>query len=267
MQDLPTARGPRPAPRAAPQPAPRSSRGEAARLRRVVERDMASLRPGEPRGWWLREALAADPGEPCPPPARDATADVVIVGGGFTGLWTAWWLTEHAPGHAGRPARGGHRGRRRLRPERRVRDRLVGPPAHPGRALRPEGGLAIADALAEAPAAIGEWTRAHGVDAWFTPGGSILAASSPAQEGGWSAIVAAPRRWVTDAVPRSSRRPRSAPPVPRRCSAAGCSPRPTPPSSRPAWPAGSVASCWSAASSSTRGRASSACAARVTACA
>lgn len=31
--------------------------------------------------------------------ALDATAsfDVAIVGGGFTGLWTAWWLLQHAP--------------------------------------------------------------------------------------------------------------------------------------------------------------------------
>jgi FAD dependent oxidoreductase len=76
---------------------PAPPRGERARLRRLVARDMETLPPGERRGWWLREALDADPGEPCPPPSRDATADVVIIGGGYTGLWTAWWLTEHAP--------------------------------------------------------------------------------------------------------------------------------------------------------------------------
>ena len=43
--------------------------GTAARLRRLVERDMAGLAPGERRGWWLREALADDPGVPCPPPS------------------------------------------------------------------------------------------------------------------------------------------------------------------------------------------------------
>ena len=46
----------------------------------------------EPRlpSWWLEQALAAE-GNPPPAPALsgDATADVAIVGGGYTGLWTA----------------------------------------------------------------------------------------------------------------------------------------------------------------------------------
>jgi hypothetical protein len=67
-------------------------------LRAIVERDLEGLEPGAQRGWWLREAIDADPGGPCPPPATDATTDVVIVGGGFTGLWTAWWLLEREPG-------------------------------------------------------------------------------------------------------------------------------------------------------------------------
>jgi glycine/D-amino acid oxidase-like deaminating enzyme len=48
---------------------------------------------------WLEEALAGEPPDqaqaaPEPVPAR---ADVVIVGGGFTGLWTAIWLREQDP--------------------------------------------------------------------------------------------------------------------------------------------------------------------------
>ncbi len=54
----------------------------------------------EPRlpAWWLEQALAAE-GNPPPAPAlsADATADVVIVGGGYTGLWTALALRERAP--------------------------------------------------------------------------------------------------------------------------------------------------------------------------
>ena len=69
----------------------------ASRLRRLVERDMATLEPGARRGWWLREALDHEPGMPCPPPTGDETADVVVVGGGFTGLWTAWWLLQRDP--------------------------------------------------------------------------------------------------------------------------------------------------------------------------
>src|SRR5215203_5820642 len=70
----------------------------ASRLRRLVERDLETLEPGARRGWWLREALDHDPGASCPPPAGDATTDVVVVGGGFTGLWTAWWLLERDQG-------------------------------------------------------------------------------------------------------------------------------------------------------------------------
>jgi glycine/D-amino acid oxidase-like deaminating enzyme len=54
----------------------------------------------EPRlpSWWLEQALAAegDP-PPAPAPAGDTTADVAIVGGGYTGLWTALALRERAP--------------------------------------------------------------------------------------------------------------------------------------------------------------------------
>jgi NADPH-dependent 2,4-dienoyl-CoA reductase/sulfur reductase-like enzyme len=39
--------------------------------------------------WWLEDALARG-GDPAPPAlVADATADVAIVGGGYTGLWTA----------------------------------------------------------------------------------------------------------------------------------------------------------------------------------
>jgi glycine/D-amino acid oxidase-like deaminating enzyme len=51
-----------------------------------------------PESWWLEQALAAE-GNPPPAPALsgDATADVAIVGGGYTGLWTALALGERAP--------------------------------------------------------------------------------------------------------------------------------------------------------------------------
>jgi glycine/D-amino acid oxidase-like deaminating enzyme len=56
-----------------------------------------ALTPGVQRSWWLREALAEDPGATCSPLAKDTTSDVVIIGGGFTGLWTAYFLTETNP--------------------------------------------------------------------------------------------------------------------------------------------------------------------------
>jgi glycine/D-amino acid oxidase-like deaminating enzyme len=50
----------------------------------------------EPRlpSWWLEDALAAEETEPAPPPAGDSSVDVAIVGGGYTGLWTALALRE-----------------------------------------------------------------------------------------------------------------------------------------------------------------------------
>jgi glycine/D-amino acid oxidase-like deaminating enzyme len=48
--------------------------------------------------WWLEDALARE-GDPAPAPALAgaATADVAIVGGGYTGLWTALALREREP--------------------------------------------------------------------------------------------------------------------------------------------------------------------------
>jgi len=54
--------------------------------------------PDQGRSWWLREALADDAGEPAPPLEGDTSADVVILGAGYTGMWTALHLTELDPG-------------------------------------------------------------------------------------------------------------------------------------------------------------------------
>ena len=45
-------------------------------------------------GWWIAEA-----GAPAPLPAltADVDADVVVIGGGFTGMWSAWHLLEADP--------------------------------------------------------------------------------------------------------------------------------------------------------------------------
>ncbi|MDH4346122.1 MAG: FAD-binding oxidoreductase, partial [Thermoleophilia bacterium] len=48
-------------------------------------------------GWWLEDAREATPVEPAPALAGDTTGDVVIVGGGYLGLWTAWQLKQLEP--------------------------------------------------------------------------------------------------------------------------------------------------------------------------
>ena len=58
------------------------------------------------RSWWLREALAAEaataPGHlaasAAPPLRGTTTADVVVIGGGYTGLWTAYPPDRAGPG-------------------------------------------------------------------------------------------------------------------------------------------------------------------------
>ncbi|HEX6140748.1 MAG TPA: FAD-dependent oxidoreductase, partial [Candidatus Limnocylindria bacterium] len=59
-----------------------------------------ALRPGRGvRSPWLREALALeDDPAPLPGPSGDGSCDVAIVGGGYTGLWTAYQLLRRAPG-------------------------------------------------------------------------------------------------------------------------------------------------------------------------
>ncbi|TSJ64077.1 FAD-dependent oxidoreductase [Starkeya sp. 3C] len=48
--------------------------------------------------WWLSEALASEgSARPAPPLAGDVRTDVAIVGGGFTGLWTALALRSRRP--------------------------------------------------------------------------------------------------------------------------------------------------------------------------
>ena len=51
----------------------------------------------QPRSFWLEEALRVDPGASCPALRGDTTCDACIVGGGFSGLWTAYELGERDP--------------------------------------------------------------------------------------------------------------------------------------------------------------------------
>jgi glycine/D-amino acid oxidase-like deaminating enzyme len=151
--------------------------------------------PPSPRtSYWLREALAAEPGEPCPPLSRDIEADVVVLGGGYTGLWTAWFLTERAPGV------------RVVLLEREVCG--WGASGRNGgflsgwwdelhdlvRRYGEDAALASARASAESVHAIGQWCRTNGADAWYRPAGYVEVASSPAQDGAWRASADACRR-------------------------------------------------------------------------
>jgi glycine/D-amino acid oxidase-like deaminating enzyme len=139
-------------------------------------------------GYWLAEA----PGVEAAPQlvgARDA--DVVVVGGGYTGMWAAWHVKQ-------------------LEPEAKVvlleADRCgFGPSGRNGGFcnlmwfslpnMRQRWGdaeaLAVARAAEGAAAGIGEFCAAEGVDAWFRPGGYLQVSTAEAHDGVWAAALAA----------------------------------------------------------------------------
>jgi glycine/D-amino acid oxidase-like deaminating enzyme len=141
-----------------------------------------ALTPGAQRSWWLREALDQDPGEACPSLSKDITADVVIVGGGFTGLWTAYFLSLARPelgivvleqdicggGPSGR--NGGFASG--WWDELDGLTHLFGGEAA-GRACR---------AISSSIQAIGAFCDEHSIDAWYRRAGYVFAATSTAHE-------------------------------------------------------------------------------------
>jgi glycine/D-amino acid oxidase-like deaminating enzyme len=57
-----------------------------------------TVAPGSAPPWWIEDALEAEGGRvDAPPLAGDDEVDVAIVGGGYTGLWTALGLYERDP--------------------------------------------------------------------------------------------------------------------------------------------------------------------------
>lgn len=145
--------------------------------------------PGLRRAWWLREALAAESAPlPAPPLAGELAVDVAIIGGGYTGMWTAWFLTEMAPG---------------------MRIAILeadicggGPSGRNGGFLHgwweqlpylverygPEAGLQLARAGDEVVGGIGAWCEQHGVDAWYTPRGYLRVNAFPALPHDWDGL-------------------------------------------------------------------------------
>ena len=146
--------------------------------------------PGQRRAWWLREALAAEgQARLAPSLFGDLDADVVIVGGGYTGMWTAWFLAERAPA-----------------------TRIVlleadicggGPSGRNGGFLHgwweylpylverygPEAGMTLAREADEVVEGVGAWCKAHDVDAWFTPAGYLRVNAFPNEPDDWGGSI------------------------------------------------------------------------------
>jgi glycine/D-amino acid oxidase-like deaminating enzyme len=140
------------------------------------------LTPGAQRSWWLREALAREDEETCPQLNRDLDADVVIVGGGFTGLWTAYYLTEASP-HLGvvileQDICGGGPSGRNGGFASGWWDELDGLIALYGE----EAAVRACRAISSSIDAIGDFCSLHRVDAWFHQSGYMFASTSAHHE-------------------------------------------------------------------------------------
>ena len=145
-------------------------------------------------GYWLREAGGASPVAPA---AGDIDADVVVLGGGYTGMWTAWQLLERAPdcrvvlleadicGHGPSGRNGGF-----------CETLWTSLPSLIER-FGAERAFAACEASSESVRAIGAWCDAEGIDAWYTHAGYVMASTTPEEDAKLDAILAvAPRERV-----------------------------------------------------------------------
>jgi glycine/D-amino acid oxidase-like deaminating enzyme len=157
--------------------------------RRAVQ-DNRSMRHDR-LGYWIEEA-----GEVTPSAALNGEleADVVVVGGGFTGLWTAWYVRQLEPearvvlleaeplcGHGPSGRNGGFCNAMWFQLAS-MRDRWGA-----------EQALATARAAQEAVERIGAFCAEQRVDAWFQPAGYLQVSTSPAHDGSWQRAVDACR--------------------------------------------------------------------------
>jgi len=142
-------------------------------------------------GYWIEEAGEVAPTAPL---AGEREADVLVVGGGYTGMWTAWYV-------------------RQLEPEARVvlleSEEVCGrgPSGRNGgfcnamwfslASMRDrwgaEGALATAHAAQAAVGRIERFCEEQGVDAWFRPAGYVQMSTAPAHDGAWLDAVEACR--------------------------------------------------------------------------
>jgi glycine/D-amino acid oxidase-like deaminating enzyme len=147
--------------------------------------------------WWMEEALA-DPAldaEPQPPLRSSTRADVVVLGGGYTGMWTAWFLTERDPScdvvllEADVRCGSGPSGRNGgfcygVWEDLETLETFFGA----------DDALRVAHTAQRSVDEIEAWLTSHGVDGWFTRAGHLTIATSAAQEGAWGSLVEAAER-------------------------------------------------------------------------
>jgi len=139
-------------------------------------------------GYWLHEA---PPVPALPALSGDVDADVVVIGGGYTGLWTAWNLLQAEPdlavvvleaercGHGPSGRNGGF-----VNSLWYSLPRLID-------AFGRDPAVAVARASQASVDAIGAFCAHEGVDAWFARVPHLLVSAAPSQDGFWDRAVAA----------------------------------------------------------------------------
>src|SRR5688500_12430871 len=138
-------------------------------------------------GWWLDEAGTV---EPLAALVGSIDADVVVIGGGYTGMWTAWHLLDAGAkvalleggvcGHGPSGRNGGFCESMWLSGPS-LRERFGDGPAR-----------ALLDASSDSVTFIGDWCASEGVDAWFDQSGYLCVSTAPAfDDVGREAVAAA----------------------------------------------------------------------------
>lgn len=143
-----------------------------------------------PHGYWLEEAGEAGAALPL---AGERRADVVVIGGGYTGMWAAWQVKAIEPearvvlleaetcGHGPSGRNGGFCNTLWLSlPSMR-------------RQWGDEAALTVARAAERSVGEIGAFCEQQGVDAWFRRAGYLQVSTASAHDGVWEAALAAAR--------------------------------------------------------------------------
>ncbi len=133
-------------------------------------------------GYWIAEAGAPDL---LPPLDYDIETDVLVVGGGFTGMWSAWHLKQLDPGcrvalidsdRIGHGPSGRNGG---------FVDSMWVSFARLEERYGTRAALEIAGASEDSVIQIGEFCEEQGVDAWYRNQGYLNVATTEAQDGDW----------------------------------------------------------------------------------